>query len=757
MKPQVKSQQTVKSNGISTSVKFGIKASGLHHILGILRDQLYSDKVLAVVREYSCNAVDAHTEAGVPDKPIEVTMPTRLKLEFKVRDFGPALNDKEIQEVYAFYGESTKRNSNDQIGMLGIGSKSAFAYGDNFVINSYIDGTKHIYNAYIDPSQLGQISKIGTQETKQKNGIEIVVPVKLGDIDEFSEKAQALFQWFKVRPNVSNAKFEYKDNATLFKGNGWRWVNNPDSSRYYKGDAVVVMGNIGYPIDKGNLEFKDDDGLYEMLTANLVLDMPIGDVEISASRENLQYTDYTRKNIYKKLELVKKELTGTIEGQFKDCETLFAAKQLWGTVFDTESSLYSLRNVLKDSLTWKPKSGREKTLSGSDIDCHSGGLQSNQHGNLIELHCFKKGYRASKFRAEADNWIRCKMDTVVIENDLGHRRGCMGRVLDLIVNQGKTVYLIDFKDKRPTAQFKNNTKARKLLKEKGLDCEVQKLSELPKIPLADFGYAANRSGGSAGSTKSSKHSTKEFTLNVEKLQNSGWGDAKSSVWDTTAVDLKNDSGVYVELDRFFIKGGVDTGRYDGENEPRRLNQLRADLKNNLDIDLPTLYGFKINSKALEKVRKSKKWTTLWDWVKTKTAEVIEEKKLSQKYANRTAALSVEQDFNWVCEKLYDNKSFIASLVEGDAKDIFTHIKYMRHDELGKKLDGIQALVSELNISIKLDIEPEHNIAELSQEVNERYSMLQHLRFGQWNWNSKEALPHITNYINIVDVCNSSGV
>ena len=76
------------------------------------------------------------------------------------------LSEEEVQEVYAFYGESTKRNTNDQIGMLGIGSKAAFAYGDNYVINSFLDGKKHIYNAYIDESQVGQISKVGEENSK---------------------------------------------------------------------------------------------------------------------------------------------------------------------------------------------------------------------------------------------------------------------------------------------------------------------------------------------------------------------------------------------------------------------------------------------------------------------------------------------------------------------------------------------------------------------------------------------------------------
>ena len=77
MKPLEKTQ-TLKTSGIQKSVSFGIKQSGIHHVLGILRDQLYSDKILAFVREYSTNAADAHGEAGCPARPIEVTFPNAM-------------------------------------------------------------------------------------------------------------------------------------------------------------------------------------------------------------------------------------------------------------------------------------------------------------------------------------------------------------------------------------------------------------------------------------------------------------------------------------------------------------------------------------------------------------------------------------------------------------------------------------------------------------------------------------------------------
>ena len=165
-KPQTK---TVKQSQEFKSYSFGIKKEGLSHIFNVLRNQLYSDKVLAVIREYSTNAVDAHTEVGKKNEPILVTLPNQMSPYFKVRDFGRGLTEKEIGQIYAMYGESTKRGTNEQIGQLGLGSKSAFAYGDNFVINSFVNGNKTTYNAFIDDTQIGQISKMTSEKSKEKD------------------------------------------------------------------------------------------------------------------------------------------------------------------------------------------------------------------------------------------------------------------------------------------------------------------------------------------------------------------------------------------------------------------------------------------------------------------------------------------------------------------------------------------------------------------------------------------------------------
>ena len=68
------------STNITKAADFGIEESDLSHIMGILRSQIYSDKLLAVIREYSTNAADANIEAG-NSNPIDVQLPTIAKPE----------------------------------------------------------------------------------------------------------------------------------------------------------------------------------------------------------------------------------------------------------------------------------------------------------------------------------------------------------------------------------------------------------------------------------------------------------------------------------------------------------------------------------------------------------------------------------------------------------------------------------------------------------------------------------------------------
>ena len=176
-----KNPPVIKS-GIGTESHFNIKDENVAHIFSILRNQLYSDKIGAIIREYITNAIDAHVEANV-DRPISVTLPSIFSHEFVVRDYGKGLSPEDMVKIFASYGASTKRESNSFTGMLGIGSKSAFSYTNSFTIISRYEGTETIYTAYIDESNIGTIATIYSKPTNE-SGLSIHISTQNNDFEQ---------------------------------------------------------------------------------------------------------------------------------------------------------------------------------------------------------------------------------------------------------------------------------------------------------------------------------------------------------------------------------------------------------------------------------------------------------------------------------------------------------------------------------------------------------------------------------------------
>jgi len=89
-------------------------------LMQMLSKNLYSDAVGSTIRECASNALDSH--AGV-DKPIVVSFKANTEssnLEFSVEDFGIGLDADDVKNIISKYGKSTKRNSNTELGMMGL-------------------------------------------------------------------------------------------------------------------------------------------------------------------------------------------------------------------------------------------------------------------------------------------------------------------------------------------------------------------------------------------------------------------------------------------------------------------------------------------------------------------------------------------------------------------------------------------------------------------------------------------------------------
>ena len=351
----------VERNGNFNSSKFGIKsASDMVHIFSVLRSKLYSDKVLAVCREYATNACDAHIDAGIPDQPIRITLPNHNDLFFRVRDFGKGLDEEGIREVYCMYGASTKRNSNAFNGQMGFGSKSAFAYTDFWQINSHCGGTKISYSVFLDESGLGEVSELSREPTDD-TGIEIVIPVDSSDVGDFHNRARDLYRWFRVKPDIIGAQVSIEQPAISID------LGDVKITKDRQSDPTAIMGNVGYPVDiakmlydqwdtKGNanrLNQQDSEWL-RWRCSNLVMHFEIGELQMAASREALEYKDSTVKAIIKKLTGIRDRANAKVNAAVLAETNLRAALRKANELqYISNSGIESI--VSADKITWQGK------------------------------------------------------------------------------------------------------------------------------------------------------------------------------------------------------------------------------------------------------------------------------------------------------------------------------------------------------------------------------------------------------------------
>lgn len=307
----------VEGNLGGETVKMEIDHTATAHLMSVLTD-LYSDRITAFIREYATNARDAHIEAGT-DRPIKVTLPSRMSHYYRIRDYGIGLDIEGIRNIYSKYGASTKRGSNDFNGMLGLGCKSAMTYAAQFSIISVKDGMKYNVAVSRGSDGVGEMEVLPSEPTDEGNGVEIVIPIKSGDLWSVAEKAAYFFQWWDegtVLVNGSKPK---------------RFVGRNIADNLYMVDGLqndlIVMGNVPYPVpfEEGIYSGSKDNYGYNRKNFGVVYFAEMGEVTFAPSRESLQTTKNTKAAVEKARELFKANLKKSIQAEFDALDSHIAA------------------------------------------------------------------------------------------------------------------------------------------------------------------------------------------------------------------------------------------------------------------------------------------------------------------------------------------------------------------------------------------------------------------------------------------------
>lgn len=319
------------SGAENASTSFRIAMNG--KAFRVLSSTLYQDKIGSIVREISTNALDAHTMAGNTDEPFVIHLPDQFEPWFSVQDFGVGLSDEDVKNVYTVLFESTKDQSNDTVGAFGLGSKTPFSYTDQFTVTSVKDGIRNVYSAYITPSGVPDIIKMHSEETQDRNGVEVKLSVKAEHYAEFANKVKQQLAFFKVKPVVVNAPYgfafpsTFEEGKVVAKATGFKLVQGVSG-------AYIVQGQVGYPFNIDLYYSQSENSAAKNFVTRLryagvwFIDCPIGSIGVTASREAVEYTEKTIKTIDARLLEIKAEIEAAFMDIQKNCRNNWEIAQI---------------------------------------------------------------------------------------------------------------------------------------------------------------------------------------------------------------------------------------------------------------------------------------------------------------------------------------------------------------------------------------------------------------------------------------------
>lgn len=343
MIPTIK-EINVETSGDFKSLSYGIKDPGM--IFDILRNKMYSDPITSIVREISCNAIDAHREANKPNLPIKIHLPTNKEPFISFTDFGIGISPDRMEDIFVNFGASTKRDSNDYIGAFGMGSKIPLSYSDSFTIVTNYNGVKRHYCSYIDKTNIGKISLLAEEDTDDINGTTISIPVKEKDFYAFSSACSTVFEFLDIKPEY-NTLLEHQNTGTL--------INTIEKMRiyecrHYTSSFVILIDFVPYPLDESKINKKV---LRPFLDAKkkFVFSVPNGLLSVSSSRETIHYNEKT----IQELENMFKESINNIQKKMNDVlekipDSFEQAITIWYSGYRSFfSDIQSLEELIRDS------------------------------------------------------------------------------------------------------------------------------------------------------------------------------------------------------------------------------------------------------------------------------------------------------------------------------------------------------------------------------------------------------------------------
>lgn len=351
----------------------------------VMLDDLYSNKIRGLQRELASNAIDAQIEAHTSDVPFDIYLPTQLYPEFRVRDYGTGLSHSDMMTLYVTLFESTKDTNDEVTGAFGLGSKIPFAYTDSFQVTSFFKGERRVYTANMGDDGMPGIHYLPElrSPTDEPDGLEVSVSVRADDFSDFYAELSHLVLAFPTMPNVVGGDFTPVTPVWTAKDGSAFAIPR----KFYGTQFAIKQGCAIYPVD-GYYAWASH--LNDDYAWTVVMDVPIGSVDVAPDREKLQMNDRTKDAVRQAIETVSEKIVEEVSRDLNEARNRREVRRLF-----TGFTKYALNGVKDIDLSrhsapgkkWKPSNVVELE-GGSDwepLKYRSGTKRSIEDMTAIQL------------------------------------------------------------------------------------------------------------------------------------------------------------------------------------------------------------------------------------------------------------------------------------------------------------------------------------------------------------------------------------
>lgn len=402
---QAKVLQTGQNN---ESIGMSLDLDSAQVLMQMLSKNLYSDSIGSAVRECASNALDSHRRAGVT-KPIVVSLVRNNSnnYEFSVEDFGTGLDHDDVENIISKYGKSTKRNSNTELGMMGLGFKAPLAYCSSFYFTCRKDGRERKYMMY-EGEETNTIDLLNETVTDKSNGVKVTIPIKWGDKYDFKNKIKEQLAYFE---NVYFNVDDIDNNFSIQRTKIFQFSELSSDTALH-----VCLDDVYYPLDFSKMGISR-------------IDIPVGlrfglsdGLFPTPNRESLIYSQEAKKVIKSKLtefaNYIANKYNEKIDGENTDMRSILSYYTSTSRYVDMLGSRYDFNNI-KEFATVKlnkPKLDGVDVLDLSKLPRHNFGYLCANY----KVNCRVENSRM--YQVKANEWdSQLKWERMLEEPDMYRR------------------------------------------------------------------------------------------------------------------------------------------------------------------------------------------------------------------------------------------------------------------------------------------------------------------------------------------------